>query len=70
MPLNVLVRPGLAPAKDLGNWGVKRLSAGSGLAQVMWGHVAELARGFLETGRSEPLLDSPLGYGDLQALFA
>lgn len=70
LPLNVMVRPGLAPAKDLGAWGVKRLSAGSGLAQVMWGHVASLARDFLENGQSEPLLKRSLGYGELQALFS
>lgn len=70
LPLNVLVRPGLASARDLGAWGVKRLSAGSGLAQVMWGHVADLARAFLDKGESEPLVSKSLGYGELQALFS
>jgi 2-methylisocitrate lyase-like PEP mutase family enzyme len=70
LPLNVLVRAGLAPVKDLATWGVKRLSCGSGLAQVMWGHVAELARNFLEKGESGPLLAKSFDYGALQALFS
>lgn len=70
LPLNVLVRPGLAPAKDLGEWGVKRLSCGSGIAQMMWGYVANLTRGFLDKGESAPLLGSDMPYGELQALFS
>ena len=70
LPLNVLVRPGLAAAKDLGAWGVKRLSAGSGIAQMMWGYVAGLTRDFLENGQSAPLLGSEMPYGELQKLFS
>jgi len=70
LPLNVLVRPGLAAAKDLSGWGVKRLSAGSGIAQMMWGYVAGLARNFLENGESGPLTGSDMPYGELQALFS
>ena len=70
LPLNVLVRPGLAPAKDLGMWGVKRLSAGSGIAQMAWGYISGLTRDFLEKGESGPLTGSDMPYGELQALFA
>ena len=70
LPLNVLVRPGLAPAKDLAAWGVKRLSAGSGIAQMAWGYIADLTRDFLEKGESGPLTGSDMPYGELQALFA
>jgi 2-methylisocitrate lyase-like PEP mutase family enzyme len=70
LPVNVLVRPGLAPAKDLGSWGVKRLSCGSGIAQMMWGYVSSLTRGFLDKGESGPLLDSDMPYGELQTLFS
>jgi 2-methylisocitrate lyase-like PEP mutase family enzyme len=70
LPVNLLAWSGLAPAKDLAAWGVRRLSAGSGIAQVLWGHAANLAREFLEAGRSETVAGGPLTYGEIQGLFA
>ena len=70
LPVNLLAWPGLAPAKELAAWGVRRLSAGSGIAQVLWGHAANLAREFLESGRSETVSAGSLAYPDIQKLFA
>ena len=70
MPLNVLAWPGLPAADALGKLGVRRLSAGSGIPQVLWHHAAELARTFLETGDSKPLSEGYMAHAKLQELFA
>lgn len=69
LPINVLVRPGLPSADALAALGVRRLSAGSGVAQTLWGQAEQLARGFLEDGRSEAVTQSSLSYPQIQALF-
>jgi len=69
LPLNVLARPGLPAADELAKLGVRRLSAGSAVAQTLWGHAQELARGFLEEGRSEPVTQTNMTYPQIQALF-
>jgi hypothetical protein len=61
--------PGLADAEALEKLGVRRFSAGSGIAQVLWAKVEELAKGFLETGRSDSLGESSMPYRQLQSLF-
>jgi len=58
LPLNVMAWPGLPDAAELGRLRVRRLSAGAGIAHVLWGHAAALARDFLQEGRSEPLHDA------------
>jgi 2-methylisocitrate lyase-like PEP mutase family enzyme len=70
LPLNAMAWPGLAPAAELGALGVRRLSAGSGIPQVLWGQAEKLARAFLETGRSEPMSEGAMPYAQLQGLFA
>jgi len=70
LPVNLLAWGGLAPVKDLAAWGVRRLSAGSGIAQVLWGQAATLAKDFLEHGRSETIAGGALSYADIQKLFA
>jgi 2-methylisocitrate lyase-like PEP mutase family enzyme len=69
LPLNAMAWPGLADAAELGKLGVRRLSAGSGISQVLWGKAATLARDFLEGGRSEPLSGTSMPYPQLQELF-
>lgn len=69
LPINVLAWPGLAPADALGKLGVRRLSAGSGISQMLWGQAEELAKGFLQTGRSETMAEGAMSYARLQALF-
>ena len=70
MPINVLAFPGLPPAKELETLGVRRLSAGSGIASAAWGLTARLAQGFLREGRSEALADGAMTWGEINALFA
>ena len=69
LPLNAMAWPGLAGAAELGKLGVRRLSAGSGISQVLWGKAAMLARDFLEGGHSEPLSEASMPYPQLQELF-
>lgn len=69
LPLNVMAWPGLAEASKLGKMGVRRLSAGSAISQVLWGTAALLAREFLNSGRSDPLSEGSMPYGQLQELF-
>jgi 2-methylisocitrate lyase-like PEP mutase family enzyme len=70
LPLNVLASPGLPAAAELATLGVRRLSAGSGIAQATWGRAATLARAFLQDGRSEPLAEGAMIYPEINALFA
>jgi 2-methylisocitrate lyase-like PEP mutase family enzyme len=69
LPLNAMAWPGLADASELGKLGVRRLSAGSGISQVLWGTAERLGRDFLDTGRSEPLSQVAMPYPQLQELF-
>jgi 2-methylisocitrate lyase-like PEP mutase family enzyme len=70
VPLNVMVRPEVPPAAELATLGVRRLSAGSSLAQSVWGNAAALAAQFLREGRSEPLCaPGGMAYSDINALF-
>lgn len=68
LPLNLLARRGLAPARELEALGVRRLSAGSGLAEAAWQVTDRLTRGFLADGRSDPLIEAAMDYGALNAL--
>jgi 2-methylisocitrate lyase-like PEP mutase family enzyme len=54
-PLNLLAWQGLPAAARLKEIGVRRLSAGSGIARTSLNRTFELARDFLADGRSEPL---------------
>jgi 2-methylisocitrate lyase-like PEP mutase family enzyme len=69
LPLNVLAWPGLPAAPELETLGVRRLSAGSALAQLAFGHAVAAAGAFVREGRSEPLFDGAIPFGDINALF-
>jgi 2-methylisocitrate lyase-like PEP mutase family enzyme len=60
MPLNVLAWPGVPPADELRALGVRRLSAGSGIAKVTINGVYRMAADFLAQGCSEPLVEGTL----------
>ena len=70
LPLNVMVWPGQGAAEALGKLGVRRLSAGSAISQVLWAHAEVLAREFLTAGESAPFSKPCKPYPELQALFA
>jgi 2-methylisocitrate lyase-like PEP mutase family enzyme len=54
-PLNVIAMQGLPSAARLKEIGVRRLSAGTGVAKVSLNRTYELAQAFLAEGNSEPL---------------
>jgi 2-methylisocitrate lyase-like PEP mutase family enzyme len=70
LPLNVLAWPGLPPAAELTRLGARRLSAGSGITEAVFGHAATLARAFLVEGRSDPLAEGAMSFGEINALVA
>ncbi len=70
LPVNLLAWPGLPKASELAKLGVRRLSAGSGIPQVIWQRVAKLTEAFLAEGDSELFAKDYMGHGQLQALFA
>jgi 2-methylisocitrate lyase-like PEP mutase family enzyme len=69
MPINVMAYPGLPSAKELKKLGVHRLSSGTGIPQMIWNRVAELATDFLATGNSKPMFKNSMAYSKLQELF-
>lgn len=68
MPLNLLAWPGLPGASTLEALGVRRLSAGSGLASAAYGHTAALARDFLADGNPERMMEGGLPWSEMNAL--
>ena len=70
LPLNVLARASLPGVAELQAWGVRRLSAGSDIAESAYRRVATLAGDFLRDGLSAPLSADPMPYPELNALFA
>lgn len=69
LPVNLLAWKGLPAAADLATLGVRRLSAGSGICQSLWGRTATLAKAFLEEGASAPLGEGAMPYPEINALF-
>jgi len=69
MPVNLMAWPGLPNATALKKLGVRRVSSGSGIPQIIWNHVARLAKDFLETCASEPMSQDYMAHADLQRLF-
>lgn len=69
LPLNVLSMPALPNAQKLAKLGVKRLSAGSGISQIIWQQAATLAGNFLKDGDSTGLSRDSMQYANLQKLF-
>lgn len=69
LPLNVLVMPGLAPVAELQKAGVRRVSAGSGIAAAAFGVAQRATKQFLESGRYDAMFESPAGYVEMNQLF-
>lgn len=68
LPVNLLAWNGLPEKEELARLGVKRLSAGSGIAEFLYGANSALAKSFLQTGR---FFDHPLeafSYNDLNSI--
>ncbi len=68
LPLNLLAWPGLPDAASLRDLGVRRLSAGSGIAKAVVNQTHELARAFLADGRSETFGEGALTNPEINRL--
>jgi 2-methylisocitrate lyase-like PEP mutase family enzyme len=68
LPLNVLACAGLPASDALFGLGARRLSAGSGLAQLALGHVALAAERFLRDGDFRALHDGAIAFARMDAL--
>jgi 2-methylisocitrate lyase-like PEP mutase family enzyme len=67
-PLNSLAWKGLPPAARLKEIGIRRLSAGSGVAKISLNHTFAIAKAFLSDGASEPFTEPLLMPGGLNAM--
>lgn len=70
LAVNVLGLPGLPSPEELKALGVCRLSAGSGIAEFLYGAMASLAKSFLETGKLDSSNLKAFTYGEVNALLA
>jgi 2-methylisocitrate lyase-like PEP mutase family enzyme len=70
LPINLMASPDLPKADDLAKLNVRRLSAGTALAQIAYKQVARLAENFLENGDCAVFSEDALTYSELQRLFA
>jgi 2-methylisocitrate lyase-like PEP mutase family enzyme len=70
LPLNVMALPRLPPAGELEALGVRRLSAGAGIAEVVFAKTASLAAAFLRTGESRTVTKGAMPYPEINALMA
>ena len=68
LPVNVLGLPGLPSLEALKTLGVRRLSAGSGIAEFLYGATAGLAKSFLESGKLDSSHLKAFTYGEVNAL--
>jgi 2-methylisocitrate lyase-like PEP mutase family enzyme len=69
LPLNVMVRPGLPAVAELAALGVRRVSAGSAIAQAAHGATMRAATQLLGEGRYDAMLEAAPTYAELNALF-
>jgi 2-methylisocitrate lyase-like PEP mutase family enzyme len=70
LPLNVMACPGLPPLPELTRLGVRRVSAGSALAQKLWSSAKLAAATFLEQGSTASLFEGSTPFGEINPLFA
>ncbi|UZE14510.1 isocitrate lyase/PEP mutase family protein [Pseudomonas sp. B21-053] len=68
LPVNVLGWASLPSPEELKTLGVRRLSAGSGIAEFLYGAMASVAKSFLETGKLDTHDLKALTYGEVNSL--
>ncbi|QPF71971.1 isocitrate lyase/phosphoenolpyruvate mutase family protein [Roseateles sp. DAIF2] len=69
-PVNILAMPGVPAAAELARLGVRRVSAGSGIAESVYARIAALAGDFLRDGDGQPLGREALPYAELNGLMS
>ena len=69
LPVNLMSSAELPKVGELAKLNVRRLSAGTALAQIAYKHVARLAENFLKNGDCKVFSEDALQYSQLQELF-
>ena len=69
LPVNVMACPGLPSTSELKQLGVRRLSAGTGISQAVYGHAKSIAEAFLHDGKSESVAVGGMSFHDVNSLF-
>jgi len=70
LPLNVMARPALPAPEVLQRLGVRRLSAGSAVAEAAWGRAQQAVEAFLAGGGGAGLYEGAAPYGRVNALLS
>ena len=70
LPLNVMAVPGLPQVSELSTLGVRRLSAGSAIAQKVWGVAQATAAQFLSDGSTDSLFADASTFASINAGFS
>ncbi|WP_141327556.1 isocitrate lyase/phosphoenolpyruvate mutase family protein [Myxococcus sp. AB025B] len=70
LPVNLMAMAGLPAASELATLGVRRVSAGAGMAQSILGRVAALTTEFLRDGAAAPAPEAGISYPVLNKLMA
>lgn len=70
LPLNVMARSALPDLDTLRRLGVRRISAGSAIAEAAWGRAQRAAAGFLATGGGADVYDGAAPYPQVNAALA
>ena len=69
LPLNVMARPDVPPLAELQRLGVRRLSAGSAIAQKAWATARDAGADFLAAGSTGSLFEASAGYASINDVF-
>jgi 2-methylisocitrate lyase-like PEP mutase family enzyme len=69
LPLNVMARPDLPPLAELQRLGVRRLSAGSAIAQKAWATARDAGAAFLADGCTASLFEASASYASINDVF-
>lgn len=70
LPLNVMARPTLPSLAELQRLGVRRISAGSAIAEAAWGRAQRAVAGFLQHGAGADLFDGAAPYPQINGALA
>lgn len=70
LPVNIMALPMLPPVAELKALGVRRFSAGSGIAQATHGLTRKAATQMMQDGIHAAMFEAPVPYAELNALFS
>jgi 2-methylisocitrate lyase-like PEP mutase family enzyme len=69
LPLNIMARPNIPPLAELQSLGVRRLSAGSAIAQKAWATARDAGAAFLAAGCTPAWFEGAANYAEINGAF-